>query len=1014
MNQKFKYKKKFLAVSISAVTASVLPAQEILETQYDSSQMDEIVVTGIRASLQRSMDIKRDSKGVVDGISAEDIGKFPDTNLAESLQRITGVAIERDRGEGSKITVRGFGPDFNIVSFNGRQMPTNGGRSFDFGNIASEGISAVEVYKSGRANVATGGIGAVVNVKTSKPLEMPGEKLVFSAKGVHDPGTRGGNAINPEFAGLFSKTFSDDKFGVSLSLSSQERDGGVQSVTTQNFMGRTFVTQEDIDNNSADAEWGSIAVGDPSAEGFPDEVVDGIYAIPTNIQYNLDDFRRERVNGQLTVQWRPIDNVTGTVDYTYAENQMNTQHQDLSAWFDPGCSTRESEWVREGNIWSPVMYRQVGCAADNLQGVGLYATVDENKSLGANVEWLVSDNLVLNFDYHDSSGEAKPNSKHGSGGSMAVAALNRITTSGYFSANGMPVLEVQLGERNSYNQIARVDDLDVNDMQLSGSSFGSFNNRMDVQQFQFDGEYYFEQGHSVSFGFARVEVSNRGQSKGVARNAWSGVGTPGDIADLLRIDSMAGIFDSLPGSNDPRQVMDFFTWDFQALIDRAEQLLRDGSHGDVVGDGGPCLTGFCPSYNFDLDEITTETSNAIFFQTHWVGEYRDRPLNLYYGLRYEETDVHSEALVPLYDRVEWSIVDNRFNLYQQKDEAGNTVQGFSEINGAYSMYLPSVDFDIELFDDLIFRTSYSLTVTRPVYNDLKGALIIDYLGPDGGGGRRGNPQLLPMESKNLDVSLEWYYDDASYASIGFWSKDVDNFIVNQTFENQPLFKDLYTPIDGDLYNQAVEALTGGDPRFDYDSGDLNEYYAENFADEEGVSVTGEGEDVEVVVTGVLGDPVAIFDVTIPINQRETQVKGWEIMAQHNFGNSGFGLQANYTIVDGNLNYDINLNEEQWVVPGMSNTANLVGYYDKNGLQVRFALNWRDQFLSSAARDPLFVEEYYQLDMNMSYEVNDNLSVFLEGINLTQEHQRIHGRSSYQLREFAVGHARYNFGLRYEF
>ncbi len=1014
MNQKFKYKKKFLAVSISAVTASVLPAQEILETQYDSSQMDEIVVTGIRASLQRSMDIKRDSKGVVDGISAEDIGKFPDTNLAESLQRITGVAIERDRGEGSKITVRGFGPDFNIVSFNGRQMPTNGGRSFDFGNIASEGLSAVEVYKSGRANVATGGIGAVVNVKTSKPLEMPGEKLVFSAKGVHDPGTRGGNAINPEFAGLFSKTFSDDKFGVSLSLSSQERDGGVQSVTTQNFMGRTFVTQDDIDNNSADAEWGSIAVGDPSAEGFPDEVVDGIYAIPTNIQYNLDDFRRERVNGQLTVQWRPIDNVTGTVDYTYAENQMNTQHQDLSAWFDPGCSTRESEWVREGNIWSPVMYRQVGCAADNLQGVGLYATVDENKSLGANVEWLVSDNLVLNFDYHDSSGEAKPNSKHGSGGSMAVAALNRITTSGYFSANGMPVLEVQLGERNSYNQIARVDDLDVNDMQLSGSSFGSFNNRMDVQQFQFDGEYYFEQGHSVSFGFARVEVSNRGQSKGVARNAWSGVGTPGDIADLLRIDSMAGIFDSLPGSNDPRQVMDFFTWDFQALIDRAEQLLRDGSHGDVVGDGGPCLTGFCPSYNFDLDEITTETSNAIFFQTHWVGEYRDRPLNLYYGLRYEETDVHSEALVPLYDRVEWSIVDNRFNLYQQKDEAGNTIQGFSEINGAYSMYLPSLDFDIELFDDLIFRTSYSLTVTRPVYNDLKGALIIDYLGPDGGGGRRGNPQLLPMESKNLDVSLEWYYDDASYASIGFWSKDVDNFIVNQTFENQPLFKDLYTPIDGDLYNQAVEALTGGDPRFDYDSGDLNEYYAENFADEEGVSVTGEGEDVEVVVTGVLGDPVAIFDVTIPINQRETQVKGWEIMAQHNFGDSGFGLQANYTIVDGNLNYDINLNEEQWVVPGMSNTANLVGYYDKNGLQVRFALNWRDQFLSSAARDPLFVEEYYQLDMNMSYEINSNLSVFLEGINLTQEHQRIHGRSSYQLREFAVGHARYNFGLRYEF
>jgi|TARA_B110000261_G_scaffold44055_1_gene51727 TonB-dependent receptor len=1014
-----KFKRQFLAGSIGLALATSSYAQEAGQKNTFASNdsddlIEEIVVTGIRASLQRSMDIKRDSKGIVDGISAEDIGKFPDTNLAESLQRITGVAIERDRGEGSKITVRGFGPDFNIVTFNSRQMPTTGGRSFDFGNIASEGISAVEVYKSGRANVATGGIGAVVNVKTSKPLEMPGMRAVVSAKGVYDPGTRSGNSVNPEIAGLFSQTFAEDTIGIALSLSSQTRDGGTQSVTTQSFMGRSFVTQEDMDNNVTAAEWGSIAVGDPSAINFPSEVNDGIYAIPTNIQYNLDDFRRERINGQLTLQWRPFEALTATLDYTYAENQINTQHQDLSAWFDPGCATRESEWVQEGNIWSPTTYTQVGCAADNLQGVGLYASVDENKSTGFNVEWLASDNLTLNLDYHDSSGESRPNSKHGSGGSMAVAALNRITTSGYFTSDGMPVLEVQLGERNSYNQIARIDQVSASDMQLSGSSFGSYNNRMNVEQLQLDGQYNFDAGHSISFGVARVEVSNRGQSKGISRNAWSGVGEPGDIADLLSVDSIEGVFNGIDGSDDPRQVTDFFTWDFQALIDRAEQLLRDGDHGDVVGDGGPCLTGFCPSYDFDLDEITTETSDSIYIQTHWVGDVLNRPVNVYYGVRYEQTEVHSEALVPLYDRVEWSIVDNRFNLYQQKAEDGSTIQGFSEIDGAYSMFLPSIDFDIELVDDLILRASYSLTVTRPVYNDLKGALIIDYLGSDGGGGRRGNPQLLPMESSNIDLSLEWYYDEGSYVSAGFWSKDVDNFIVNSTFENQPLFQDLFTPINGDLYNQAVEALTGGDPRFDFDYGDLNTYYAENFANESGVSVTGEGDETEVVVTGTALDPIAIFDVTIPINQRETKVQGWEFMLQHAFGESGFGMQANYTIVDGDLDYDINLNEEQWVVPGMSNTANLVGYYDKSRFQVRVALNWRDQFLASAGRDPLFVEEYYQLDMNISYEINDKLSFFIEGINLTEEDQRIHGRSSYQVREYAVGHARYNFGARYAF
>ena len=1014
-----KFKRQFLAGSIGLALATSSYAQEASQKNTFASNdsddlIEEIVVTGIRASLQRSMDIKRDSKGIVDGISAEDIGKFPDTNLAESLQRITGVAIERDRGEGSKITVRGFGPDFNIVTFNSRQMPTTGGRSFDFGNIASEGISAVEVYKSGRANVATGGIGAVVNVKTSKPLEMPGMRVVVSAKGVYDPGTRSGNSVNPEIAGLFSQTFAEDTIGIALSLSSQTRDGGTQSVTTQSFMGRSFVTQEDMDNNVTAAEWGSIAVGDPSAINFPSEVNDGIYAIPTNIQYNLDDFRRERINGQLTLQWRPFEALTATLDYTYAENQINTQHQDLSAWFDPGCATRESEWVQEGNIWSPTTYTQVGCAADNLQGVGLYASVDENKSTGFNVEWLASDNLTLNLDYHDSSGESRPNSKHGSGGSMAVAALNRITTSGYFTSDGMPVLEVQLGERNSYNQIARIDQVSASDMQLSGSSFGSYNNRMNVEQLQLDGQYNFDAGHSISFGVARVEVSNRGQSKGISRNAWSGVGEPGDIADLLSVDSIEGVFNGIDGSDDPRQVTDFFTWDFQALIDRAEQLLRDGDHGDVVGDGGPCLTGFCPSYDFDLDEITTETSDSIYIQTHWVGDVLNRPVNVYYGVRYEQTEVHSEALVPLYDRVEWSIVDNRFNLYQQKAEDGSTIQGFSEIDGAYSMFLPSIDFDIELVDELILRASYSLTVTRPVYNDLKGALIIDYLGSDGGGGRRGNPQLLPMESSNIDLSLEWYYDQGSYVSAGFWSKDVDNFIVNSTFENQPLFQDLFTPINGALYNQAVEALTGGDPRFDFDYGDLNTYYAENFANESGVSVTGEGDETEVVVTGTALDPIAIFDVTIPINQRETKVQGWEFMLQHAFGESGFGMQANYTIVDGDLDYDINLNEEQWVVPGMSNTANLVGYYDKSRFQVRVALNWRDQFLASAGRDPLFVEEYYQLDMNISYEINDKLSFFIEGINLTEEDQRIHGRSSYQVREYAVGHARYNFGARYAF
>lgn len=1017
---KKEFKQSLLAISIATVFATSAYAQEA-SIEKEEEQIEVIEVTGIKGTLLRSMDLKREAKGVVDGISAVDIGKFPDTNLAESLQRITGIAIERDRGEGSKITVRGFGPDFNIVTFNDRQMPTSGGRSFDFGNIASEGISAVEVYKSGRANVPTGGIGAVVNVATAKPLANPGQQAAFSAKGVYDKGTREGNSVTPEFAGIYSNTFADDTFGVGLTFSYQERDGGHQSATTQDFMSRNFVSQADIDafelanpgETHPDNEWGTIVVGDPSAKGFPTEVVDGIYAIPTNIQYNLADFHRERVNAQLTFQWRPIESLTATLDYTYAQNQSETVNKDISAWLDPNCKTRESEWVKEGNIYSPTKYSQIGCSRERNQGVGQFATVNENKSLGFNVEWLPTEDLSMRMDYHDSSGVSKPNSKHGSSGFVAVASLNRITTHGYFTDNGMPILDVELGERNSYNQITRIDELNVNDMQLNGSGFGSFHNKMDVKQFQYSADYAFDDGHEIEFGFGNIEVTNRGQDAWVSRNAWSGVGEPGDIADLLSIESIAGVFDELEGGGDPRQVTEFFSWDFDSLIARGEELLKTGSHGNVAGSGS-CLTGFCPTYDFDKDEVTTEESKSIYIQGHYVAEPFDMPANLYVGLRYEETSVHSEALVPLYDRVEWTIVNNNFELFKQLDADGETIQGFSEIDGEYDMLLPSIDFDIEVVEDVILRASKSLTVTRPVYNDLKGALIIDYLGSDGGGGRRGNPQLLPMESDNLDLSVEWYFDEASYVSVGYWNKKVDNFIVNKKFEDQPLFGDLTTPIEGALYNQAIEAITGGDPQFEYDNDDVTAYFAENFADEPNVEVTGEGDDIKVVVTGIASDPVATFDVNIPINQNKTRVDGWEVALQHTFGETGFGFQANFTIVEGDLNYDINKNEEQWVVPGMSDTANLVVFYEKDGLEARVAYNWRDQYLQSAGRDPRFVEEYFQIDANISYEINDNFSVFLEGINLTGEDQRIHGRSSYQVREYSVGHTRYNFGARYVF
>ncbi|MDZ7902436.1 MAG: TonB-dependent receptor plug domain-containing protein [Rheinheimera sp.] len=175
---------------------AVLPvtAQEAAPAKKDE-KIEVINVTGIRGSLIKSMDTKRSSEGIVDAISAEDIGKFPDTNLAESLQRISGVSIDQVNGEGSKVTVRGFGPDFNLVTLNGRQLPvTTGSRSFDFANISADTISGVEVSKTSLASNSTGGIGSTIDVQTLRPLNVHATKAVANVSMVSDESTERGSA----------------------------------------------------------------------------------------------------------------------------------------------------------------------------------------------------------------------------------------------------------------------------------------------------------------------------------------------------------------------------------------------------------------------------------------------------------------------------------------------------------------------------------------------------------------------------------------------------------------------------------------------------------------------------------------------------------------------------------------------------------------------------------------------------------------------------------------------------
>jgi len=199
---------------------------------------EEIVVTGIRASLERSLDVKRSSNQIVDAISAEDVGKFPDANVAESLQRITGVAIDRTGGEGQFITVRGLGPEFNTVLLNGRTLATdNDGREFSFDVLSSDIIQRAEVFKSAVPNLQAGGIGATVNIVTSRPLSGSAKTGVnFSASGIYEDLS---GDVSPEFSAVGTWANDDSTLGFSGGVSYSERNTQVDRVFTNGFSERS-------------------------------------------------------------------------------------------------------------------------------------------------------------------------------------------------------------------------------------------------------------------------------------------------------------------------------------------------------------------------------------------------------------------------------------------------------------------------------------------------------------------------------------------------------------------------------------------------------------------------------------------------------------------------------------------------------------------------------------------------------------------------------------------------------
>jgi TonB-dependent receptor len=973
MQKPINLKKKLIA---KAIAASMLAGVSGAALAQDGA-VEEVVVTGIKGSLQRAMDVKRDAVGVVDAISAEDMGKMPDSNLAESLQRIPGVSIDRVNGEGSKVTVRGLAGDYNLVTLNSRQMPASSfgtSRSFDFANLASEGISAVEVFKTGRADLQSGGMGALINVVTPRPLNNPGLKAVLSGKAVSDQSSLEDN-ITPEISGLFSNTFADDTIGITLTGSYQERDSG--------------------DRNANVGGWFSHAKDGGDWAGVPDDQKpsgDRAYAIPVNIGYSVNEVNRKRLNGQATFQYRPVETLTVTADYLYVEQETETNRFSSGMWFTRASGV-EVEWS-DTNPAYPLLYTENTGRHEIDTSLNYNLAKSDLKSGGLNVKWDATDNLALEFDAHNSTSYSGPNGKWGNNNTFNMGVYDNYRASVDFSGD-FPILNV------GYEDGRTTPTPDVAREQLSGNSFKVQLQDSEVDEYQLKGTYTFDDSvlDNIKAGLGTNEITNeyfflgyQMQNQG-SWNGVQGVDGIGDVpSDLWIVDQFSRYFDN-GATNNPA---------FQNTFIRGnwKDLLAVGA--DLYGsDTGICPREYCTTMDPTLandgfaEQGTVETSDFAYLQFGFKPEIAGLQSNLTVGVRHESTDVESTSLLQQYtDFIRW----NGGNEYAMLPTGNEYVTE----KGDYAKTLPNVDFDIGLTDDIKARASYSKTIARPNYNDIKGGLVWNPAPRIAMGEvSKGNPDLDPLESTNYDISAEWYYAEASYVSLGYFKKDVVDFIGS---EQSPMPDSGYhTPVNGPRWNAAVAAVGN-------DLLDIQNYIVANYP--------GSVDASKGYVFALAEDPILPYTLTRPVNNKDASLDGIELALQHTFGESGFGFQANATKVDSDTEYDDLSKATQFAIFGLSDSANFIGFYDKDALQVRIAYNWRDSFLASigdsAGANPIYTEAYGQIDASVSYDVTDNLTLSFEALNLTDEHQRQYSRHENLVRSYTETGARYNMGVRYSF
>jgi TonB-dependent receptor len=918
------------ALAQTDIEPQAVPAEEAHTDEIPDEP--DIVVTGFRGSLSKAIELKREAIGFRDSIVAEDIGKFPEANVADSLQRIPGVILSRDgaSNEGQRISIRGLGSEFTVTTINGAPVRTTsamnvGGssRDFNYDVFPSELFGRVDVYKTPQANLEEGGIGGNVDLQTPRPFDGEGRVIRYTAQANYNTQSKEwrprGSLLLSETRGNFGALF-----GVAYARTVNERSGfqstgGGTSGYNSSLLGRRPYYQPAPPQNTSGPFQFELDLDNPLANfgGLTRAQVEGGY-LPRFYRVFASNNERERLGFVGSLQYKS-DRFEASIDGIYADLKDQTDE------FTFGVPVRNSRTVA-GSTSAPGTGTNSGLIPldvhldefNNLYGTfGNSSILTESFYRDARTKFKygvvraaynITDTMTLSAQGNLSE-------------SRAVYSENRIVSNIY----GITTTFDPSGNVNYPTISSPVDFTDPANYRLPTLGF-AINDEIDKQKTAravLDWTPVDTEDQMLSLKVGGSYVST---TKQIQRQDGSSIASRRPLPDggtfatnptgvFAFMDPFVQFGDLANGGNSgyPSQ---FATFPRSFVMD--------------VLDANGANRAATPALNqaFTAEEIV----KSGFFETSFKIPIAGRALRANWGIRYSDTR---------------TLINN-----YQSGPGGVFVPATRE--GGYQNFLPSASLTFDITPKLVLRGSAGQTITRGSLATIAaGTRVPNIFNP---AVTVGNPDLRPQLATTFDAAVEWYFAPGGLLSVGLFQKN----IVDRPFSvvDRVPFGQLGIP--SNLFSCASLGSGACPPE----------------------------------LGGNVIDPNFLFDRTITINQNELKLKGLELAYQHNFTFlpepfDGLGITSSFTVIDQEGDDFVLSDGGRISMQGVPDyTYSVTGFYENGPFAIRASYNYRaktGQSSTNTGNDQVpYLAPQGFLDGTVSYEINDLIELRIDALNITNE------------------------------